>query len=507
MEDNTLGFAGFGLAPSLLESIDIMGFSDPTPVQQVAIPAILSGRDLIACAQTGTGKTAAYLLPIMHKLESKERVGGLNTIIIAPTRELALQIDQQIVGLSYFTSVSSIAIYGGGTGAEFDREKVALKSGADIIVATPGKLISHLNMGYVKTGSIQHLILDEADRMLDMGFFEDIMRIVGQLPENRQTLLFSATMPPKIRQLSSRILKDPEEINIAISKTAEGVHQSVYSVYEEQKENLLVKILDRPDLESVIVFSSRKSTVRNIERALQRKGVKAKAISSDLEQREREEVLRQFRNKTFPVLVATDVMSRGIDIADLDMVINFDVPHDAEDYVHRVGRTARAKATGEAITFVIPKEQRNFYKIEKLTGVEVDKPALPEDLGQAPEWQDPSQLRRSGGGRPGQGGRGSSSDRRNPRSGGKSRSGGNRSSNAESSRSGNAGSSRSGNAGENRSGNSGESRSSNGEDRHVSGSAGAKTEGSRNSGRRPFRRRKGPDEGGSPAAGGGSAAE
>ncbi len=436
-----------------------MGFSDPTPVQQVAIPAILSGKDLIACAQTGTGKTAAYLLPIMHKLESSERLGGLNTIIIAPTRELAQQIDQQIVGLSYFTSVSSIAIYGGGTGSEFEREKTALKSGADIIVATPGKLISHLNMGYVKANTIQNLILDEADRMLDMGFFDDIMRIVGYLPEKRQTLLFSATMPPKIRQLATRLLKDPVEINIAISKTAEGVHQSAFSVEEHQKEALLVNVLDRPNLESVIVFSSRRTTVRSIEKTLVRKGVNAKSISSDLEQRDREEVLRQFRNKTFPVLVATDVMSRGIDIADLDMVINFDVPYDAEDYVHRVGRTARAKATGEAVTFVTPKEQRNFYKIEKLTGVAVDKPALPENLGTAPAWQDPSQLRRFSGNE-GRGGRSSSSTsaRHKPRGG-------------------EGGSNTRGSEGPRRSGGS-------------EGNSG---------GRRPFRRKKGPSSGTGPA--------
>ncbi|WP_224997414.1 DEAD/DEAH box helicase [Cesiribacter sp. SM1] len=461
MEDNTLGFAGFGLAPSLLESIDIMGFSDPTPVQQAAIPAILSGKDLIACAQTGTGKTAAYLLPIMHKLESQERMGGVNTIIISPTRELALQIDQQIVGLSYFTSVSSIAVYGGGTGSEFEREKQALKSGADIIVATPGKLISHLNMGYVNTDSIQHLILDEADRMLDMGFYEDIMRIVGKLPENRQTLMFSATMPPKIRQLASRLLKDPDEINIAISKTAEGVHQAAYSVHEDQKEELLENILDRPNLESVIVFSSRKSTVRSIEKGLLRKGINAKIISSDLEQREREEVLRQFRNRSFPVLVATDVLSRGIDIADLDMVLNFDVPHDAEDYVHRVGRTARAKSTGEAITFVTPKEQRNFYKIEQLTGIEVEKPSLPEKLGKAPEWQDPSQLRRAKTGP--RGGRdASSSHHRSGRSGGSSGQGG----------------------------------------------GGSRQGGGNRSGRKPYRRKKGPNSGpGNAAAGQGPAKE
>ena len=461
MEDNTLGFAGFGLAPSLLESIDIMGFSDPTPVQQMAIPAIISGKDLIACAQTGTGKTAAYLLPIMHKLETSDRQGGLNTIIIAPTRELAQQIDQQIVGLSYFTSVSSIAIYGGGTGSEFEREKTALKAGADIVVATPGKLISHLNMGYVKTNTIQNLILDEADRMLDMGFFEDIMRIVGYLPEKRQTLLFSATMPPKIRQLATRLLKDPAEINIAISKTAEGVHQSAYSVEDHQKEALLVNVLDRPNLESVIVFSSRRTTVRSIEKALIRKGVKAKGISSDLEQRDRDEVLRQFRNKTFPVLVATDVMSRGIDIADLDMVINFDVPHDAEDYVHRVGRTARAKSTGEAVTFVTPKEQRNFYKIEKLTGVAVDKPELPEKLGKGPEWQDPSQLRHYSGGEGGS--RGGSAGRHTRSRGGE---GGSRHSGGAPRRGG------------------------------EGGSSGARS----SSGRRPYRGKKGPSAGQGPAA-------
>lgn len=524
MEENTLGFAGFGLAPSLLESIDIMGFQDPTPVQQFAIPAILSGKDMIACAQTGTGKTAAYLLPIMHKLEATERVGGgINTLIIAPTRELAQQIDQQIVGLSYFTSVSSLAIYGGGTGSEFEREKVALKSGADIIVATPGKLISHLNMGYVKTESLQHLILDEADRMLDMGFFEDIMRIVGYLPEVRQTLLFSATMPPKIRQLASKLLKDPEQINIAISKTAEGVHQAAYSVSDDQKENLLEIIVDRPNLESVIVFSSRRTTVRSIEKALVRKGINAKSISSDLEQRDREEVLRQFRNKTFPVLVATDVLSRGIDIADLDMVINFDVPNDAEDYVHRVGRTARAKATGEAITFVTPKEQRNFYKIEKLTGVEIEKPELPEKLGQAPAWQDPSQTRyssdgdrrggdrrggnRSGGNRSGgnrSGGNRSGGNRSGGNRSGGNRSGDNRSGGNQSGGNRPEGNRRGGTPGDAAGGNqprrqAGEGSTSPREADSPGANSGNRPEGSTKK-RRPPRRNHGPSEGTSPSS-------
>lgn len=390
MNENNTTFADFNLAPSIMEGLDAMGFHEPTPVQVQAIPAILAGKDLIASAQTGTGKTAAYVLPILHKLSQENTHGGLNTLIISPTRELAMQIDQQIIGFGYFSGVSSLAVYGGGSGSEFEKEKQAFKSGAEIVVATPGKLIQHLNMGYVNTKTLKHLILDEADRMLDMGFHDDIMKIISHLPKVRQTLLFSATMPPKIRQLASKLLHEPQEISIAISKTAEGVRQRAYSVFENLKEPLLEHILLEEKPDSVIVFSSRKTSVRLVEKGLRSKGIKARGISSDLEQPEREEVLRQFKHGNFSVLVATDIMSRGIDIADLDMVINYDVPHDGEDYVHRVGRTARAKATGEAITLVTPKEQRNFYKIEKLTGLEVEKPAFPETIGEAPAWQDPS---------------------------------------------------------------------------------------------------------------------
>jgi ATP-dependent RNA helicase RhlE len=390
MNDTITSFEDFNLAPSIMEGLDAMAFQEPTPVQLQAIPAILSGKDLIASAQTGTGKTAAYVLPILHKISEENTNGGLNTIIISPTRELARQIDQQIIGFGYFSGISSLAVYGGGSGSEFEKEKQAFKTGAEIVVATPGKLIQHLNMGYVNTKNLKHLILDEADRMLDMGFYEDIMKIISHLPTERQTLLFSATMPPKIRTLANKILRNPEEINIAISKTAEGVRQRVYSVHENQKEPLLEHILLNEKPDSVIVFSSRKSSVRIVENSLRRRGINARGISSDLEQPEREEVLRQFKNGSFSVLVATDIMSRGIDIADLDMVINYDVPNDGEDYVHRVGRTARAKATGEAITLVTPKEQRNFYGIEKLTGLEIEKPALPETIGEAPAWQDPA---------------------------------------------------------------------------------------------------------------------
>ncbi|WP_017733570.1 DEAD/DEAH box helicase [Nafulsella turpanensis] len=410
MSETTTTFSDFQLDPAILEGLDAMGFSEPTPVQIQAIPTILANKDLIASAQTGTGKTAAYVLPILHKISQQSKHGGLNTIIIAPTRELAKQIDQQIIGFGYFTGVSSIPVYGGGSGAEFEAEKKAFKTGADIIVCTPGKLIQHLNMGYVKTEQLQHLILDEADRMLDMGFYEDIMKIISHLPRERQTLMFSATMPPKIRQMAKKVLIDPEEINIAISKTAEGVRQRAFLLNENQKEPLLEHILLQEKPESVIVFSSRKTSVRLVEKGLRSRGIKARGISSDLEQKEREEVLRQFKSGIFSVLVATDIMSRGIDISDLAMVINYDVPHDGEDYVHRVGRTARAKATGEAITFVTPREQSNFYGIEKLTGLEIDKPGLPDEIGQGPEWR-PAGERSPGGSSNGR--RSSGGNRRN----------------------------------------------------------------------------------------------
>jgi superfamily II DNA/RNA helicase len=431
-QETTTYFSDLDLTDTLLDGIDIMGFREATPVQAQSIPLALEGHDLIACAQTGTGKTAAYLLPILNYVEEHGHGKGLTAIIISPTRELAQQIDQQITGLSYYTSASSIAVYGGGSGQEFDREKQAFKQGADIVVATPGKLIQHLNMGYVKTSDLKFLVLDEADRMLDMGFHDDIMRIVKQLPTQRQTLLFSATMPNKIRQLAGKLLQNPKQINIAISKTAEGVHQAAYSVQDEDKIPLLAQILDRDGLDSVIVFSSRKTTVREIERGLRKKGINAKSMSSDFEQKEREEVLRQFKHRTFPVLVATDVVSRGIDIADLDMVVNYDVPRDAEDYVHRVGRTARAKATGEAITFVNPRDQRYLFKIEKLTGLDIEKPALPESLGTAPAWQEVGSFKKKRNNRPrnGDSRNGNSRNKNSNSSGNISRSGSSRSGNS-----------------------------------------------------------------------------
>ena len=369
-----------------MEGIDAIGFDQPTPVQELAIPQILSGTDLIACAQTGTGKTAAYVLPLLHSiLTEKHRTDTIKALIISPTRELAVQIDQQLEGFSYFAGVSSIAVYGGGSGTDFEVEKKAIKTGAEILVATPGRLISHINSGYVDYSHLRFLILDEADRMLDMGFIPDIMKIISYLPKTRQTLLFSATMPSDIRVLAKKILHDPNEINLAVSKPAENVLQAAYLVYDKQKIALVKNLLTGKDLPSVLIFSATKSSVKDLEKELLRYKFNVKAIHSDLEQDQRKEVLRQFKNREVQILVATDIVSRGIDIDNISLVINYNVPHDAEDYVHRVGRTARAEKTGMAITFINDKETWDFTKIEKLIEAEVRKLPLPEEIGKGPQ--------------------------------------------------------------------------------------------------------------------------
>lgn len=380
-------FTELGLDENILEAISQMGFENATPIQEFAIPNILAGKDLIACAQTGTGKTAAFVLPILHKLSGKQD-SNTDTLIIVPTRELAIQIDQEIQGLSYYISVGSIPVYGGGDGVTYAEQERALKHGRDIIVATPGRLISHLSQGYVNFKHVKHLILDEADKMLDMGFLEDIEKIINHLPKDRQTLMFSATMAPKIRTLAKKILKHPEEISLSISKPAEGVSQNVYLTFDPQKIDALKYIIEqRPEYNSIIIFTSQKSMVNEIVRALRKAGHAAKGISSDLEQTEREEVLIGFRSKRTRILVATDVMSRGIDIKEINMVVNFDVPHDAEDYVHRIGRTARANTQGEAYTLVNPKDMYKMRRIEQMMEMEVPKLSLPEEFGTQPEWQ------------------------------------------------------------------------------------------------------------------------
>lgn len=389
-------FTELQLNESILEAIDHMGFVEATPIQEFAIPKILDGKDLIACAQTGTGKTAAFILPILNKLAGREET-TVNTLIIVPTRELAVQIDQEIQGLSYFVSVGSMAIYGGGSGKEWDVQKDALTEGQDIIVATPGKLLSHLQQGYVDFSQVQHLILDEADKMLDMGFSDDLIKIISFLPKKRQNLMFSATMPSKIRELAKRILTDPEEITLSISKPAAGVTQRVALTFDNQKIPLIKDILDkRPEYTSIIIFTSSKLRVNEIVHGLKKSGFKAFGFSSNLDQEQREEVLRGFRSRRIRILVATDVMSRGIDIKEINLVINFDTPYDAEDYVHRVGRTARANTKGEAITLVNEKDMRKLAQIERLIEAQVERMSLPEALGNGPEWNVNSAPKKNG---------------------------------------------------------------------------------------------------------------
>jgi superfamily II DNA/RNA helicase len=380
-------FEEFDLHDDILEAISYMGFEKASPIQEQAIPLILKNKDLLAFAQTGTGKTAAFILPILDKICSTKNEGNINTIVIVPTRELAIQIEQQIQGFAYFLPVNSIALYGGGDGKGWVRERSALEKGTDIIVATPGKLISHLNSGKLNMDKLQHLVLDEADRMLDMGFYEDIQRIVSYLPKKRQTLLFSATMPPNIKKLSKSILDKPEEIAIELSKPAEGVLQAVYLVHENQKSPLIKYLIDNnADYKSILIFTSTKLKVNQVVRSLKNTTYKVEGISSDLEQKQREEVLSGFRAKNTRVLVATDVLSRGIDIKDISLIVNYDVPGDAEDYVHRVGRTARAESEGVALTLVNEPEMYKLKRIESLIGSEIMRIPLPPALGQQPEF-------------------------------------------------------------------------------------------------------------------------
>ena len=372
----------------VLDALDAMRFEECTPVQEQAIPVVEQGRDLIACAQTGTGKTAAYLLPVIDQLAD----GGfpedaVNCVIMVPTRELVQQIDQQMQGFAYFLpEISSTAIYGGTDGKTFDQQKRGLTTGASVIIATPGRLLAHLQMGYVDLSRVSFFILDEADRMLDMGFFDDIMKIVKELPGDRQTLMFSATMPPKIKQLAKRILTDPEEVRIAVSKPAERIEQSAYICYERQKEGLLLHLFKQTPPDRVILFSSSKLKVKQLTRTLRQKHIHVAEMHSDLDQNTREQVMLDFKAGRIKVLVATDIVSRGIDVDDISLVINFDVPHEAEDYVHRVGRTARAAGSGRAITFVGEKEQTKFRRIEQLIETEIPKGDVPDELGKTPAY-------------------------------------------------------------------------------------------------------------------------
>jgi len=379
-----LNFNEFGFDPRVMESIEAIGYETATPVQEQAIPAILNGRDVMASAQTGTGKTAAFLLPLIHRIITTKHDEHIKTLVIVPTRELAVQIDQQMQGMAYFTPVSSIAVYGGTDGATFSNEQKALTDGADVVICTPGRMLAHLNMGYVQISGLSYLILDEADRMLDMGFYDDIMKIISFLPEERQNLMFSATMPAGIRQLTRQILRNPLEINIASSKPAEKVKQEAYVLYDAQKTPLVQMLLKEKKLRSILIFTSTKDKAKHLAMELKKLRLSADQIHSDIDQNNRENVLNRFRNRDLNILVATDILSRGIDIEDIDLVLNYDVPHDAEDYIHRVGRTARAESEGEAITLINERDQQRFAAIETLIGYEVVKMPVPESLGATP---------------------------------------------------------------------------------------------------------------------------
>ena len=378
-------FNDFNFDQSLIDGLQSMGYKLPTPIQQQAIPVIQQGKDLIACAQTGTGKTAAFVLPVLDKI-IKTKKGGINTLIIAPTRELVLQIDQQIEGMAYFCGVSSIGIYGGNDGVTWERQARSLREGVDIVIATPGRLIALLQSGDIKFDSIEHLILDEADRMLDMGFADDIKTILKYVPEKRQTIMFSATMAPKIRVLAGHLLNNPETINIALSKPAAGIVQQAYVVYDGQKEKLLKEILKNEDFSSVIIFSSTKEKVKELAQTFKALKYSVQGFSSDLEQTEREEIMRNFKARNLRILIGTDILSRGIDVDGISLVVNFDAPPDPEDYIHRIGRTARAAKAGVAITFINEKDQPRFAQIEALMGMDVTKMTIPEEFGAGPEY-------------------------------------------------------------------------------------------------------------------------
>lgn len=380
-----MDFYDLDLNDQVLDALDDMNFTDCTPIQEYAIPPILEGRDLIGIAQTGTGKTAAFLLPILSKLSD----GGypehaINCVIMSPTRELAQQIDQAMSGFSYYMNVSSVAVYGGNDGIRYEQEKRGLSMGADVIIATPGRLISHLSLGNVDLSKVSFFVLDEADRMLDMGFSDDIMQIVKHLPQERQTIMFSATMPKKNQELARSILNNPVEVKLAVSRPADKIKQSACVCYDAQKIDIVKYLFSIKPSKRVIIFASSKQKVKDLTITLKRGDFNVGAMHSDLDQSERDDVMYKFKSQSIDILVATDIVARGIDIDDIQLVVNFDVPHDAEDYVHRIGRTARANNDGEAITLINEKDQIKFAAIERFLGTEIFKISLPAELGTTP---------------------------------------------------------------------------------------------------------------------------
>ena len=382
-------FEELNLEESVLDGLYSMNFRETTPIQEIAIPFILEGKDIMGFAQTGTGKTAAYVLPVINKLcKGDYPSDAINAVVMAPTRELAQQIDQQIEGFSYYLPVSAVAVYGGTDGIAFAQQERGLQMGADIVVATPGRLISHINMGSVDFSKTSFFVLDEADRMLDMGFYDDIMQIYKLLPAECQIIMFSATMPPKIRELAKDILKNPEEVNVAISRPPESITQTAYICHETQKLPVLIDLFKRSKPQRALIFSSKKVKVKELTLSLKREGFNVKAMHSDLDQTEREQVMRDYKNGYIDVLVATDVVARGIDIVDISLVVNFDMPNGCEDYVHRIGRTARGtNGEGLAITFVSTKEQPKFKEIELFLEKDIYKIPVDSSFGKAPLYE------------------------------------------------------------------------------------------------------------------------
>jgi len=390
-------FDELDLEEDVLDGLWAMNFRDCTPVQEQAIPILLEGKDLIACAQTGTGKTAAYLLPILNHLVKEEHPeDAINAVIMVPTRELAQQIDQQVAGFAYYLPVSSVAVYGGSDGIIWEQQKKGLQAGVDVVIATPGRLLSYLKLGLIDLSRVQYFILDEADRMLDMGFFDDIMQVVNELPKRRQTMLFSATMPAKIREMAKSILNNPAEIRLAVSKPNDKIMQSAYICYERQKAYIVKQLFIETTPDRVIIFASSKIKVKEVTRTLRSMNLSVAEMHSDLDQSQRDSTMHDFKNGKINILVATDIVSRGIDIEDISVVINYDVPHDAEDYVHRIGRTARASAEGLAITFVSEDEQDLFDRIEKFLNKTIYRVPLPEEVGDGPEYN-PAKFHSKGG--------------------------------------------------------------------------------------------------------------
>ena len=391
-------FDELNLEDAILDGLEAMNFQEATPVQEQTIPVILAKKDIIACAQTGTGKTAAYVLPIINELSK----GGfsenaVNAVIMAPTRELAQQIDQQIAGFTYFVPISAVAIYGGTDGVAWEQQRRGLEMGADIVIATPGRLLSYIKLGTVDLSQVSYFVLDEADRMLDMGFYDDIMQIYKQLPPTCQIIMFSATMPPKIRTLAETILKNPEEIQLAISRPPETIMQTAYICYDAQKIKILEDLFSKARPQRVIIFASAKVKVKELANTLSRMNFNVAQMHSDLEQAQREEVMKDFKNGKIDILVATDVVARGIDINDIRLVVNFDIPHDPEDYVHRIGRTARGtNGEGLAITFVSPEEQSGFKRIEDFLGKQVYKIPIDPSFGETPEYKPVTRSRKKG---------------------------------------------------------------------------------------------------------------